>query len=62
MPGLGIARLLRLTYPKNLGVALRAYALSRGTSFLQGYLLRALYLTFTAALEAIGFHVDASFF
>ena len=57
MPGLGNARPLRLTYAKDLGVALRAYALRRGTSVLQGYLLRALYLAFAAALEAIGFHL-----
>ncbi len=57
MPGLGNAGLLRLTYAKDLGVALRAHALGRGTSVLQGNLLRALYLTFTAALEAIGFHL-----
>ncbi len=57
MPGLGIAGPLGLTYAKDLGVALRADALRRGTSVLQGYLLRALYLTFAAALEAIGFHL-----
>ncbi len=57
MPGPGNAGPLRLTYPKDLGVALRAYALRRGTSVLQGNLLWALYLTFTAALEAIGFHL-----
>ena len=57
MPGLGNTGALRLTYAKDLGIALRAYALGRGTSVLQGYLLRALYLTFAAALEAICFHL-----
>lgn len=55
--GAGKCQALRLTYAKDLGVALRAYALRRGTSVLQGYLLRAFYLTFAAALEAIGFHL-----
>ena len=57
MPGLEITKRLRLTYTKDLGVALRAYTLSRGPSVLQGHLLRTLYLTFTAALEAKGFHL-----
>ena len=57
MPGLGNAGSLRLSYAKDLGVALRTYALGRGTSVFQGYLLRTLYLTFAAALEAIGFHL-----
>ena len=56
MPGLENAGPLSLTYAKDLGIALRAYALRRGTSVLQGYLRRVLYLTFAAALEAIGFH------
>ena len=57
MPGLGNAGPLRLPYAKDLGVALRAYTLRGGTAVLQGYLLRALYFTLAAALEAIGFHL-----
>jgi hypothetical protein len=57
MPGLGNAGPLRLTYAKDLGVALWADALGCRAAIFQSNLLRAFYLPLAAALEAIGFHL-----